>query len=157
MLFLLAIRRREHGWYDEDHPLVFLFLGSSGIGMQMSTTLTPLVRWERCSIGVAKIHEVNKSFSLEHLSYEHWYSGFPQEFYFYLDFCHFRQADCAPPLVLRLVPVIFKFKIDVFEALCLFNCDFTCLDWDRTYFSRNGFLSYSVHFNFSSQILLNKF
>jgi ATP-dependent Clp protease ATP-binding subunit ClpB len=28
-----AIRRKENGWYDEDHPLVFLFLGSSGIGM----------------------------------------------------------------------------------------------------------------------------
>eukprot|EP00127_Corallochytrium_limacisporum_P005060 Clim_evm15s198 gene=Clim_evmTU15s198 len=27
-----AIRRRENGWHDEDHPLVFLFLGSSGIG-----------------------------------------------------------------------------------------------------------------------------
>ena len=27
-----AIRRRENGWYDEEHPLVFLFLGSSGIG-----------------------------------------------------------------------------------------------------------------------------
>lgn len=27
-----AIRRRENGWYDEDRPLVFLFLGSSGIG-----------------------------------------------------------------------------------------------------------------------------
>lgn len=25
-----AIRRRENGWHDEDHPLVFLFLGSSG-------------------------------------------------------------------------------------------------------------------------------
>ena len=32
-LFLFpAIRRKENGWYDEDHPLVFLFLGSSGIG-----------------------------------------------------------------------------------------------------------------------------
>lgn len=30
--FHLAIRRKENGWYDEDHPLVFLFLGSSGIG-----------------------------------------------------------------------------------------------------------------------------
>ncbi len=29
---IIAIRRRENGWYDEDHPLVFLFLGSSGIG-----------------------------------------------------------------------------------------------------------------------------
>ncbi|XP_069129384.1 mitochondrial disaggregase-like [Argopecten irradians] len=27
-----AIRRKENGWYDEDHPLVFLFMGSSGIG-----------------------------------------------------------------------------------------------------------------------------
>ncbi|XP_057314855.1 caseinolytic peptidase B protein homolog [Hydractinia symbiolongicarpus] len=27
-----AIRRRENGWVDEEHPLVFLFLGSSGIG-----------------------------------------------------------------------------------------------------------------------------
>ena len=27
-----AIRRRENGWVDDDHPLVFLFLGSSGIG-----------------------------------------------------------------------------------------------------------------------------
>jgi len=29
---LPAIRRKENGWIDEDHPLVFLFLGSSGIG-----------------------------------------------------------------------------------------------------------------------------
>ncbi|XP_015283009.1 PREDICTED: caseinolytic peptidase B protein homolog [Gekko japonicus] len=27
-----AIRRKANGWYDEEHPLVFLFLGSSGIG-----------------------------------------------------------------------------------------------------------------------------
>eukprot|EP00906_Rhabdomonas_costata_P032642 RCo045980 len=27
-----AIRRKENGWHDSDHPLVFLFLGSSGIG-----------------------------------------------------------------------------------------------------------------------------
>ncbi|XP_066018038.1 mitochondrial disaggregase isoform X2 [Pocillopora verrucosa] len=27
-----TIRRRENGWYDEEHPLVFLFLGSSGVG-----------------------------------------------------------------------------------------------------------------------------
>lgn len=27
-----TIRRKENGWFDEDHPLVFLFLGSSGIG-----------------------------------------------------------------------------------------------------------------------------
>ena len=27
-----AIRRKQAGWCDDDHPLVFLFLGSSGIG-----------------------------------------------------------------------------------------------------------------------------
>lgn len=27
-----ALRRKENGWADEDRPLVFLFLGSSGIG-----------------------------------------------------------------------------------------------------------------------------
>eukprot|EP00105_Crassostrea_gigas_P042973 XP_019927121.1 PREDICTED: caseinolytic peptidase B protein homolog [Crassostrea gigas] len=32
LFYFVAIRRKENGWYDEDHPLVFLFLGSSGIG-----------------------------------------------------------------------------------------------------------------------------
>lgn len=27
-----AIRRRLNGWHDRDRPLVFLFLGSSGVG-----------------------------------------------------------------------------------------------------------------------------
>ncbi|KAK9876651.1 hypothetical protein WA026_014027 [Henosepilachna vigintioctopunctata] len=27
-----AVRRKENGWSDDNHPLVFLFLGSSGIG-----------------------------------------------------------------------------------------------------------------------------
>ena len=27
-----AIRRKENGWVDKDHPIVFIFLGSSGIG-----------------------------------------------------------------------------------------------------------------------------
>lgn len=30
--YISAIRRKENGWIDEEHPLVFLFLGSSGIG-----------------------------------------------------------------------------------------------------------------------------
>ncbi len=29
---VLAIRRKEMGWGDSEHPLVLLFLGSSGIG-----------------------------------------------------------------------------------------------------------------------------
>lgn len=32
---LIAIRRREMGWGDNEHPLVFLFLGSSGIGQSI--------------------------------------------------------------------------------------------------------------------------
>ena len=32
IFLLLAIRRKEGGWIDDQHPLVFLFLGSSGIG-----------------------------------------------------------------------------------------------------------------------------
>ena len=28
----LTVRRKENGWIDDEHPLVFLFLGSSGIG-----------------------------------------------------------------------------------------------------------------------------
>lgn len=31
-IITLAIRRKENGWTDDEHPLVFLFLGSSGIG-----------------------------------------------------------------------------------------------------------------------------
>lgn len=31
-LNFVAIRRKENGWADDEHPLVFLFLGSSGIG-----------------------------------------------------------------------------------------------------------------------------
>ncbi|XP_067138665.1 mitochondrial disaggregase-like [Centruroides vittatus] len=31
-ILISPIRRKENGWYDEEHPLVFLFLGSSGIG-----------------------------------------------------------------------------------------------------------------------------
>lgn len=30
-----AIRRHENGWFDENKPLVFLFLGSSGVGKTM--------------------------------------------------------------------------------------------------------------------------
>lgn len=32
VITFIAIRRKENGWTDDDHPLVFLFLGSSGIG-----------------------------------------------------------------------------------------------------------------------------
>lgn len=37
----IAIRRREMGWADDDHPLVFLFLGSSGIGEAPITMYIP--------------------------------------------------------------------------------------------------------------------
>ena len=38
MVGFTAIRRREMGWADDDHPLVFLFLGSSGIGERHCAT-----------------------------------------------------------------------------------------------------------------------
>lgn len=31
-VFTTAVRRKENGWFNDDHPLVMLFLGSSGIG-----------------------------------------------------------------------------------------------------------------------------
>jgi ATP-dependent Clp protease ATP-binding subunit ClpB len=34
-----AIRRRQNGWYDANKPLVFLFLGSSGVGKTMLAKL----------------------------------------------------------------------------------------------------------------------
>uniref|UniRef100_A0A669EQH4 ClpB family mitochondrial disaggregase n=1 Tax=Oreochromis niloticus TaxID=8128 RepID=A0A669EQH4_ORENI len=40
-----AIRRKENGWYDEEHPLVFLFLGSSGIGNSLSLLSHPTQRF----------------------------------------------------------------------------------------------------------------
>ncbi|KAG8431500.1 hypothetical protein GDO86_018536 [Hymenochirus boettgeri] len=33
---------KENGWYDEEHPLVFLFLGSSGIGCRTISSSYPL-------------------------------------------------------------------------------------------------------------------
>lgn len=34
-----ALRRRDNGWFDENKPLVFLFLGSSGVGKTMMAKL----------------------------------------------------------------------------------------------------------------------
>ncbi|ETO23819.1 caseinolytic peptidase [Reticulomyxa filosa] len=39
-----AIRRKLNGWHDEDHPLVFLFLGSSGVGKtELAKTLASIL------------------------------------------------------------------------------------------------------------------
>ena len=52
-----AIRRRENGWYDEEHPLVFLFLGSSGIGKF------------RCFFGTYLVY----TYEFSHKTYAIWY------------------------------------------------------------------------------------
>lgn len=46
----VAIRRKENGWYDEEHPLVFLFLGSSGIGNSRSLLSHPTQRFSSESV-----------------------------------------------------------------------------------------------------------
>lgn len=46
----VAIRRKENGWYDEEHPLVFLFLGSSGIGNSLSLLSHPTQRFSSQSV-----------------------------------------------------------------------------------------------------------
>ena len=54
----IAIRRREMGWADDDHPLVFLFLGSSGIGE------TPITMYMPCQISLhISLHLLSLSFS----------------------------------------------------------------------------------------------
>ena len=55
--FPQAIRRKENGWYDEEHPLVFLFLGSSGIGMCAChwNVCHIMCHWYMCVIGVCVI------------------------------------------------------------------------------------------------------
>lgn len=45
-----AIRRREMGWADDDHPLVFLFLGSSGIGKRHTVCHKHLNLCEWCTL-----------------------------------------------------------------------------------------------------------
>lgn len=46
----VAIRRKENGWYNEEHPLVFLFLGSSGIGNSLSLLSHPTQRFSSQSV-----------------------------------------------------------------------------------------------------------
>ncbi|KAJ3341162.1 hypothetical protein HDU93_005571 [Gonapodya sp. JEL0774] len=64
-----AIRRRENGWHDEEHPLVFLFLGSSGIGKtELAKQLAAYIHKDNLKKGFIRMdmsefqtkHEVSK-------------------------------------------------------------------------------------------------
>lgn len=47
-----AIRRRENGWADEEHPLVMLFLGSSGIGKtELAKQIAKYIHKEKSQVG----------------------------------------------------------------------------------------------------------
>ena len=62
-----AIRRKLNGWHDPDHPLVFLFLGSSGVGKtELAKTLAKVM----CNISSTgsgwKANNVNPDGSTNH-------------------------------------------------------------------------------------------
>ncbi|ORX48554.1 hypothetical protein DM01DRAFT_324906 [Hesseltinella vesiculosa] len=51
-----AIRRKQNGWQDEDHPLVFLFCGSSGVGKtELAKTLANYVHGKNIDKGFIRI------------------------------------------------------------------------------------------------------
>ena len=50
-----AVRRKLNGWHDPEHPLVFLFLGSSGVGKtELAKTLAYILH------GEAALKQTNK-------------------------------------------------------------------------------------------------
>lgn len=61
-----AIRRKENGWYDEEHPLVFLFLGSSGIGNAWVTRCRERDGSKEERLGWAGAHEDTRGHTRTH-------------------------------------------------------------------------------------------
>ncbi|KAI8882482.1 hypothetical protein K501DRAFT_221194 [Backusella circina FSU 941] len=51
-----AIRRKQNGWHDEDHPLVFMFCGSSGVGKtELAKTLAQHLHGKQIDKGFIRI------------------------------------------------------------------------------------------------------
>ncbi|KAI8092707.1 P-loop containing nucleoside triphosphate hydrolase protein [Halteromyces radiatus] len=51
-----AIRRKQNGWQDDDHPLVFLFCGSSGVGKtELAKTLANYLHGKNMDKGFIRI------------------------------------------------------------------------------------------------------
>ncbi|KAI8064482.1 P-loop containing nucleoside triphosphate hydrolase protein [Gongronella butleri] len=51
-----AIRRKQNGWQDDDHPLVFLFCGSSGVGKtELAKTLANYLHGKNLDKGFIRI------------------------------------------------------------------------------------------------------
>ncbi|KAI7865338.1 P-loop containing nucleoside triphosphate hydrolase protein [Spinellus fusiger] len=51
-----AIRRKQNGWHDEEHPLVFLFCGSSGVGKtELAKALAEYLHGDQLDKGFVRI------------------------------------------------------------------------------------------------------
>ncbi|KAL0090942.1 caseinolytic peptidase B protein [Phycomyces blakesleeanus] len=51
-----AIRRKQNGWHDEEHPLVFLFCGSSGVGKtELAKALVEYLHGDQLDKGFVRI------------------------------------------------------------------------------------------------------
>ena len=71
-----AVRRKENGWADDDHPLVFLFLGSSGIGKtELAKQLAAYIHKDKSSafirLDMSEYQEKHEVFIFQNICRKH--------------------------------------------------------------------------------------